>query len=167
MMLLVKCGDAAYAFIVSPIAKKKKWQCGFFEQDLPQAKHGCLLTSLGCLTFIHKNHLYLSQSPEQHNQCPLCQRRRAFQWQRFFCKDWNAFEGLHAKGTVYINLTWSLSVIQISGDLDHRILFLLVSPSCLPKICSLFFVRLSLAFFSPLSLLLSYALDIISSPIQT
>ena len=50
-----------------PQQKKKSGSVNSFcfQQGLPQAKHVCLLTRLGCLTLIHENDSCLSQSTVQ------------------------------------------------------------------------------------------------------
>lgn len=110
----------------------------------------CLQLNSGLITLpqsVKSDAYHKTLGSSQHKQCPLCQQRQTFKQQKFFCKDWYAFEGLHAKDTLHIRFDLE-PVIQISGDLNHRILFCWF-PLCAYLTCifSFLFVFPYLSFF--------------------
>lgn len=157
MFLLVKSGDVAYPFIVFPIKKKKGGGMEGRERFflLPVvfiivSISVCLQLNSGLITLpqsVKSDAYHKTLGSSQHKQCPLCQQRQTFKQQKFFCKDWYAFEGLHAKDTLHIRFDLE-PVIQISGDLNHRILFCWF-PLCAYLTCifSFLFVFPYLSFF--------------------
>lgn len=157
MFLLVKSGDVAYPFIVFPIKKKRGWGTEGRERFflLPVvfiivSISVCLQLNSGLITLpqsVKSDAYHKTLGSSQHKQCPRCQQRQTFKQQKFFCKDWYAFEGLHAKDTLHIRFDLE-PVIQISGDLNHRILFCWF-PLCAYLTCifSFLFVFPYLSFF--------------------
>lgn len=158
MFLLVKSGDVAYPFIVFPIKKKRGWGTEGRERFflLPVvfiivSISVCLQLNSGLITLPHSicQEWCLSQNTGQLTAQAVSSLPAApnLQTQKFFCKDWYAFEGLHAKDTLHIRFDLE-PVIQISGDLNHRILFCWF-PLCAYLTCifSFLFVFPYLSFF--------------------